>query len=163
MPNFRAESTRCTALTHKGAFCDYESLPDAPFPICVKHASQILRYLNSYTPSNVDDRVILAVRAMEQSRAQQAERKRHSTTVEVVYYAQVGHRIKIGYTTNLASRIRSYPPGTRLLAYEPGDLAVEAQRHAQFADDLEAGREWFAPSERLIAHINSIKARVDAA
>lgn len=163
MPYRNPEATRCTALTSRGAFCDGESLPDAPFPICVKHASEILRYLNSHTPSTMDDRIILAVRMMEQNREQQAERKRINPQPEVVYYAQVGHRIKVGTTTNLVRRIRSYPPGTRLLAYEPGGLALEAQRHAQFADDLEAGREWFRPSERLLDHISKIKAAHNAA
>lgn len=148
----------CTAQRDSGAFCDKPSLPDAPFPICVKHASQVLRYLNSYAPGSMDDRIILAVRMMEQDRAKQTERKRISNDFDVVYYVQVGGHIKIGYTSRLMERLRAYPPTSRLLAYEPGGKLVESQRHQQFADDLDAGREWFRPSEQLLAHINRIKA-----
>lgn len=158
MAHFSRAIPRCTAQKSDGSFCDRPSLPDAPFPICIKHAGLLLRYLNNYTPATQDDRIILAVRMMEQHREQETERKRINPPIETVYYVQVGNRIKIGYTTSLANRVRAYPPGSRLLAYEPGGLALEAQRHAQFGADLDAGREWFRPSEPLLAHIEQIKA-----
>lgn len=73
-----------------------------------------------------------------------------------VYYMRINGRIKIGYTTNLRQRSRNYPPGTELLAVEPGDRDLEARRHAQFSRSLAQGREWFAESEDLVQHISAL-------
>lgn len=73
-----------------------------------------------------------------------------------VYYMRINSRIKIGYTTNLRQRSRNYPPGTELLAVEPGDRHLESRRHAQFSRSLAQGREWFAESEDLAQHISAL-------
>lgn len=70
-----------------------------------------------------------------------------------IYYMRINGRIKIGFTTNLRQRSRNYPPGTELLAVEPGTRETEKRRHAQFSRLLAQGREWFAESEALTAHI----------
>lgn len=54
----------------------------------------------------------------------------------VVYYARVGSLIKIGTTSDLRTRIMTYPPRTLLLAQEPGGEQLEAQRLDQFRDSL---------------------------
>ena len=66
-----------------------------------------------------------------------------------VYYMRINGRIKIGYTANLRQRSRNYPPGTELLAIEPGTRQLEKERHDQFARTLAQGREWFAESPEL--------------
>jgi hypothetical protein len=148
----------CTAQNDSGAFCDRPSLPGAPFPICIKHAAKIMAFLNDVVPAAIEDRMIVAAEAMRQDRHARTERQRRAPDVFVVYYLQVGEAIKIGYTANLPTRLRTYPPHAKLLTYEPGGPALEAQRHKEFAEDLTAGREWFAPSDRLLAHIAEIKA-----
>lgn len=148
----------CTAQKDSGAFCDQPSLPGAPFPICLEHAAKIMAFLNEMTPSALEDRVAAMGQAVRQDRIGATERRRRAPDVYVVYYLQVGDVIKIGYTANLPTRLRSYPPNSRLLAYESGGPSLEAQRHMEFAEDLVAGREWFTPSARLLAHIASIKA-----
>lgn len=67
----------------------------------------------------------------------------------LVYYMRINGRIKIGYTTNLKQRSRNYPPGTELIAVEPGTRETEARRHNQFSRSLAQGREWFAESPAL--------------
>lgn len=73
-----------------------------------------------------------------------------------VYYMRINGRIKIGYTGNLRQRSRAYPPGTELLAIEPGTRDLEAKRHAQFSRDLAQGREWFAESAALSEHVTRL-------
>ncbi|MCF3939914.1 GIY-YIG nuclease family protein [Gordonia tangerina] len=63
-----------------------------------------------------------------------------------VYYARVGEHIKIGYATNVRNRMQQYPPGTVLLAVEPGDLKLEKARHKEFNHSLVFGQEWFRES-----------------
>lgn len=80
----------------------------------------------------------------------------------VVYYVRLGEYIKIGTTVNLAKRLNAlqadHDPDA-LLATEPGDRQVEAQRHGQFYEDrVFHNRELFRPSERLLEHIAALKA-----
>lgn len=157
MPDYRAEATRCTALTSQGRFCDDEPLPDAPFPICIKHAAQVLRYLNSCAPGATEDRIIVAARAYDHDQQQLAERRHHKPEpIGTVYYLQVGRLVKIGYTESLTKRLAGYPPDARLLATEPGTSSTEARRHHQFADALRHRKEWFAPTPALLAHIKGL-------
>lgn len=76
----------------------------------------------------------------------------------LVYYMRINGRIKIGYTTNLPQRSRNYPPGTELLAVEPGTRETEAKRHMQFSRSLAQGREWFAESEDIKTHMDGLAA-----
>lgn len=74
-----------------------------------------------------------------------------------VYYIRINGRIKIGYTANLRQRSRNYPPGSELLAVEPGTRELEAKRHREFSRHLAEGREWFAESEALTEHIEATR------
>lgn len=152
--------TRCTAQRESGEFCDAESLPGAPFPICVKHASQLMAYLHGEIQlADVGaTRAMMRFMGMRQADVHPDVRVRQHRAC-VVYYLAVRDLIKIGYTATLAERLRSYPPHARLLATEPGDRALETVRHAQFNEYLESGREWFHRGDRLMAHINSIRTR----
>ncbi len=72
----------------------------------------------------------------------------------VVYYLRVGALVKIGYTTNLAERLKRYPPDSTLLAWRlQGTRDVEAEVHARLASSLAHGREWFHPSDEVRAEI----------
>lgn len=76
-----------------------------------------------------------------------------------VYYVQVGERLKIGYSADVRCRMRAYPPGSVLLAVEPGSTALERQRHQQFAGSLLDGREWFRPDRVILEEAAAIRAR----
>lgn len=71
----------------------------------------------------------------------------------VVYYLRVGAHIKIGWTSNLATRMRSYSPDSILLATEPGTRKDETRRHRMFAAHRTHGREWYAMVPSLTHHI----------
>lgn len=73
-----------------------------------------------------------------------------------VYYMRINGRIKIGYTANLRQRSRNYPPGTELLAIEPGTRELEKRRHDRFSRSLAEGREWFHESPALAEHIEQV-------
>jgi len=74
----------------------------------------------------------------------------------LVYYIRINGQVKIGYTTNLKQRSRSYPPGSELLAVEPGTPEWERQRHVQFDRFLVRGREWFMESPELQEHMAAL-------
>ena len=70
-----------------------------------------------------------------------------------VYYLRVGSYIKIGWASDLAKRMRSYPPDSILLAVEPGTRKDEQRRHKMFAVHRTHGREWYAMVPSLMHHI----------
>lgn len=79
----------------------------------------------------------------------------------VVYMVEVDGLIKIGFSTNLPTRLRRYRLTIRdVLLVLPGGRAEEAALLARFADDLERGREYFRPSVALVDFINAERVRL---
>ncbi|UAJ79965.1 GIY-YIG nuclease family protein [Leifsonia sp. ZF2019] len=76
-----------------------------------------------------------------------------------VYYIRMGDLIKIGYATDVAKRMRNYPPSAQLLAAHPGTIELEREMHKRFSPDLARGREWFTESSDLSAHIAQVVAQ----
>jgi hypothetical protein len=161
----RARSTvieRCTAQLKNGEFCDVRSMIDVPFPICRRHAEQLILHLTGET---IEGRA-LRLLVQEQTRSDEAKaefasaeavRDRRHTEQSLVYYVRIGDRVKIGYTTNMRARL----PGLRIdetaiLATEPGGRELEAQRHEEFHAERIGRREDFNPSRRLLAHIERV-------
>jgi hypothetical protein len=92
----------------------------------------------------------------EETEAARAERERARS---VVYYVRLGDHVKIGYTTCLTARTSQLRVDRDMvLAVEPGWRELEAERHAQFADERQGRREDFNPSRRLLAHIEQVRA-----
>ena len=149
----------CTAQRHNGSFCDLPSVPDAPFPICVTHAGKLFAFLKDRVALTAkDQRTVADALFAEYLRAQEPyEPQPLAEPVWTVYYLRVGDRVKIGTSRNLEQRIRSYPPGSELLATEPGGFDVERKRCRQFTRYLVGGQEWFNPGPPLIEHINSLR------
>lgn len=149
--------TRCTVERRGGEFCDAPTAEDMPFPICGRHAAKLYRHIVRAMGGLVDDRVFMLNAAAADIQAQQAKEVSRSTERDKVYYVQVGEYIKIGYTSQLKTRMTSYPPNKKLLATEPGDKTLERKRHEQFGHLLEHGHEWFRVDAKLIAHINELR------
>jgi hypothetical protein len=74
-----------------------------------------------------------------------------------VYYARLGNRCKIGWSTNVRRRMISIQP-EELLAIELGGPDVEAERHEQFAA-LRVVGEWFRYEGSLVDHVESLRGR----
>ena len=75
----------------------------------------------------------------------------------VVYYARIGNRVKIGYSSDVHARLRAFSP-EELMATEPGGPKRESERHAQFAS-LRTTGEWFRLEGALAAHIAVLQAK----
>lgn len=81
------------------------------------------------------------------------------TSGEVVYFLRAGDAIKIGYTTNLATRQRSLETASavplELLAFVPGDRNEEARLHREWGH-LHIRGEWFRADEELLRYIRML-------
>lgn len=73
-----------------------------------------------------------------------------------VYYLRVHDKIKIGFSSRIKQRLKSYPPESELLAVHPGTTSLEHQIHKEFAAFLSHGREWFTPNAALSDHIDGV-------
>lgn len=148
MPHFTALSTTCTAANEGGEFCDAPSLPAAPFPICLDHAAQVMRFLgeaiDQADPEPEPARDLDAIPMPGEDSP-------------IIYYLRIGEHIKIGYSANFTIRRRFYPPDSELLAIEPGSKAIELRRLRQFTKHLSMRREWFTPAPELLAHIERLR------
>lgn len=155
--------TACTAQREDGSFCDTQTLPDAPFPICLRHSAQLYSFLRGRMAEvGIDPvRSLDAIGDLLEQRA--CLNVRSAPSDPVVYYVRIGELIKIGTTGNLKSRMASYPPTRELLATEPGGVGVESQRLCRFVQYREMGREWFRPGPDLLAHIAGLQQCGDAA
>jgi hypothetical protein len=80
--------------------------------------------------------------------------KRRGTLYYVLGTYEGRTAVKIGMTTQPV-RIRARQLKGQVLACRPGNGDLETAMHAEFADDA-LGHEWFRPSPRLLAHIESV-------
>lgn len=126
--------------------------------MCLECQMKIGRNLTEYLPMPA---MSIAMRAYEMNRKQE-EAEKQATVKRIragsgemgfVYYMRMNGQIKIGYAADVTARMRAYPPGTQLLAVEPGSRHLERQRHQDFHRDLVRGREWFAESAALRIHM----------
>jgi hypothetical protein len=155
----------CSVPFPNGQYCERAAVPDAPFPICVRHLTHAYEFIRgAVEEADRDETMIEAVasygsdagRMLEPRQTDDMRRLRYGKG-PVVYYLRVGGLIKIGHTKNLEQRRLAYPIDHELLAVECGGFWLERQRHMQFGEDIDHGREWFLPSAALISHINTLR------
>lgn len=77
----------------------------------------------------------------------------------VVYFVEIGPHIKIGVTTNLASRLKTFETSStsvRLLLSIPGDRTLERRLH-ELLDESRIAREIFRREYRVFGFIDVAK------
>lgn len=83
------------------------------------------------------------------------------TRREWVYFVRLGEPIKVGFSTQVASRVRSYAAygqGVEVLGLELGGRDLEARLHRRFAPHKAVvgfSRELFDPAPELLDYIQS--------
>ncbi len=73
-----------------------------------------------------------------------------------IYYVKNAGHIKIGWTADLTTRLRHYPPGSELLAVHPGTRTDEARLHKRFTVHRTHGREWYPLAAVLVQHVDAM-------
>lgn len=122
---------------------------DLMVPACWKHARIIAEDFI---------RIVHEYKAGEQKRVEEVKERRADPNGNI-YYLRVDGLIKIGFSKDVWSRMKSYPPTSQLLAIEPGTAQTEWVRHQQFHVELEHGREWFKESPELTLWIDAVRAQ----
>lgn len=134
--------------------CVWPNCPKSRYagsPLCASH----LEIAYSVWLTERDGKINPPVALVDPSPAPEPKQRPVDGTV---YYIRSGGYIKIGWTSDLAKRMRAYPPDTTLLAVEPGTRKDERRIHKRFAHLLTHGREWFPLAPQIIEHIERVKA-----
>lgn len=157
-------SPRCTIGRHRlKRPSDIFFVLDEKSFLCQEHAMEIVRAVDSFYASKTTRSQILA--AHQDRWNEDADEKRKDKLRKLagtndpgfVYYIRMDDLIKIGYAKDVAKRMRAYPPSAELLAIHPGTPALEKQMHQQFHAFLRRGREWFAPHQQVMDHVNGVR------
>jgi hypothetical protein len=147
---------RCTIQLRSGDFCDRASHPDAPFPICPKHAREAFEFgaqlLGNRTSIN-------AVRLYAQMSEIQQRAKDPFIKRPCVYFLSVGDLIKVGTSGNFEMRVASYPPHRKVIYvhYCPDAASLEQSILTQLRPHLAAGNEWFHPHDDVLGLIEELR------
>lgn len=145
---------RCSIVTRLGRDCDALVPIDAPVSACLNHMRDAYLWFLDYLQGPYDPAAGSRSSYDLPPIPNPAPPVQDSDFEGLVYYIRFGERIKIGHTQNLAGRLANLPYD-EVLAIEPGPLALEKMRHRQFADERII-REWFAPSDGLMSHIQML-------
>lgn len=162
-------SVTCFAIDH-GVECTAEAIMTDPVPLCEEHQLQIALAVTS-------DVLTAAFRqaAAGQRSALLPTEERAAVIAgacpkpvraymsgphgPVVYFADSGARIKIGFSTNLRNRIRSLSLQEKdIVLLLQGGLTLERALHDTFAKERIDSTEWFTKSDRLMTFIRSKQA-----
>lgn len=80
--------------------------------------------------------------------------------IDIVYYLRYADRVKIGTTANPRQRLAAIVHD-EVLAFERGDRTLERRRHGQFAAERYDRTEWFRLSDRILDHVDALRAGTD--
>lgn len=152
-PETPSRMNTCTVQLRNGNFCDATSIPDAPFPICARHATQIA----GYSAELIAD--TKAGRAANAESYWNNYRRNYLDLYSAVYYIDLRNGlVKIGTTKDIKGRMRNLNcDPDQLMAIEKGSYCVEAKRHRQFAHLRIRGTEKFKLTNELQQHIDSCR------
>lgn len=137
--------------------CPYQTVAGLGerLPLCYDHAYRVWHAIDA---DNKKLQAIIDRRVAREQEARQSSKSASPASEDVVYYLQIGGHIKIGWTSNLDQRMRSYPPNTILLAVHPGSRADEKALHKRFAVHRSHGQEWYPLVPVLLDHIKRVVA-----
>lgn len=127
--------------------------PSCPFPrygylyLCQTHANTVWRYVEDEADESLREA------QAKQRPAALKDHERHGW----VYYLDVGGRLKIGFASDLGSRLRAYPPDTPVLARKRGTMADEKAEHQRCKPWLVAGREWYEINDSTLRVVEEAK------
>lgn len=151
--------------------CIWPDCDDAPTPgppvvhLCVRHFSEVGDAYIAVNNAMFDAHVELlrgrppmtrytpkAVEGWRSDRVAPEPEKSPGT----VYYIRCDGFFKIGWASDLASRMKQYPPTATLVAAHPGTRDDEAKLHKRFAVHRTHGREWFTQAPVIRDHVAAV-------
>jgi hypothetical protein len=154
------DETRCAA-TAEGATCRRAVLHAEPVPLCQAHRIEIAM---AVVPDLLRGSLITAT--VEAAMPPRLDLVEHAVAVDheqllaldlhdpVVYFVANGGRVKIGFSTNLVSRLTTLTlRADSVLLTLAGGPELERALHARFAALRQGNSEWFDMAPDLVRYI----------
>lgn len=150
--------------------CHEPQIVESHVLICKKHLRYLARQAGYVPPNKVvemadvmaeaqiakKDALIATLGKRLQEERTPRKVKRHTDTEGQVYFLQSDNAVKIGWTSDLEQRMKSYSPGAKILAVMPGTRKDETRLHRKFAHLRTNRREWFAYSPQVMEEVGRI-------
>lgn len=126
----------------------YGELPlDPPIPLC----SGCMKAVHDHIIATAYPKLVEYAKSQEKYRNPPPRPETRADVVGYVYFIRFGDRVKIGWTSNLWSRLPDVPHDEILLVIE-GTMRVEQAQHMRFAEHRIKG-EWFAWNDETRAMV----------
>ncbi len=158
----RLDRERARQVTRECQMPDCHSQPlryeGKSLGICFRCGLDVADYFQRLdeTPELTARQATRRINALEMCRREERVKESAAIAPGWIYYLLISGRIKIGYSTDVKRRLRSYPPDSPLLALHPGTKTLEHEMHLKFTGSRAAGREWFLDTEELRHHITTV-------
>lgn len=124
--------------------CIFEVVEDV-VPVCRMHAIQIWKQVQlTLPPSETAHEREVRLQADEARRAGVRQEQGW------MYFLELDDKIKVGWTSNLQNRLKSYPPHARMVVTYPATRADERDLHRTLKTELVAGREWYGKTPLVL-------------
>lgn len=132
--------------------------------VCTAHGVQIWAHVESVrskTGFHVAEAVERHLTREERQAELNAQAVRATRAVGDIYFLALDDKVKVGWTSNLEQRMKSYPPHSRLIVTYPGSRADERDLHRTLAASRVAGREWYERTPHIEATIREAELRME--
>lgn len=132
-------------------------------PLCIDHLFVAYKqashpgHRGSREPTRLQVEALALVMEREQARLQanqdEAKRKRLASTNGHIYFVRLNGLVKVGWSRDVAARLRAYGPEVEVLAVYPGTRDDETYLHRQLRPSLKVGREWYEDNAILADYV----------
>lgn len=127
-----------------------------PFPICQQHRVEIAMSVNREVLGNeLSSLMAIPTTPLPRPDAVAVESLLKGPHEEVVYFIANGGRVKVGFSTNLRSRLAALSlRKNNVLAALEGGPELEQVLHAHFAEHRRGNTEWFDLAPEIVRYIS---------
>lgn len=128
--------------------------PEVWLPLCGKHGATAWRNMNRiWKNAEVQREMFAADQRFNDQAAEHSKRRdlgqSDDSPAEFIYFIRQNGLVKVGWSSQIAARLKSYGPNVEILCYYPGTRHDETQLHRQLRPSLAKGREWYHDDELI--------------
>lgn len=134
--------------------CNADPNPELSAPLCMDHAKMLTVQVMLLTNTSVKTSSKRMAGTANVKKFTDPYSEDAKSRNGLIYFAQFGDRIKIGFSTDVTGRMKSIPHD-KVLALIPGSFASERALHKKF-DAIRITGEWFANDPRLTSYIATL-------
>lgn len=122
--------------------------PDVELPICYRHSAVIVQMVLPGLAR--DERFVEALADLREELDKRQKREEAEVQARFmarengeIYFVRIGELVKVGWTRDLWSRLKSYGASAELLVSYPATRQDETTLHRQLTPARAKGREWY--------------------